>query len=163
MSRTCRCPHLRVPHARGIQHHQHRAVGERPRGINQSGDFVDRQDRRQPTRDLRIRNVVEQIAALQRLDEEESERRDVQLHGPRLQLPLAQQIGLIRAQVVLIQLVGRPLEVLGELFNRLDVRIEPWSWRSYAAGVPPASRSEMGHRNLLVTYTLPDRSSVPHA
>jgi hypothetical protein len=45
----------------------------------------------------------------------------MKLHRPRLQLALAQQVRLIRAEVVLIQLVGRALEVFGEPFNRLDV------------------------------------------
>ena len=47
-----------------------------------------------------IRDVVEQIAPLQRLHEEEPERRDMEPHRPRLQFPLAEQVGLILAEVI---------------------------------------------------------------
>ena len=54
------------------------------RGIDQPGDFLVAQDLRQPTRDFGIRHVLEQVAPLQRLHEEEAERRDVELdrRGP---------------------------------------------------------------------------------
>ena len=57
-----------------------------------------------------IRRVVEQVPTLQRLHEEEAERRDVELDRPRRHLPLAQQIRLIRPEVGLIQSVGRHLK-----------------------------------------------------
>jgi hypothetical protein len=87
----------------------------------------------------------------------------MKLHGARLEFPVAQQVRLIRAQVVLIQLVWRPVEMLGEAFNRLEVVLN-----GGLGVVPPLEflqhrLSEMGHRNLLVTHTLPDRSAVPHA
>ena len=45
----------------------------------------------------------------------------MELYRPRLELSIAQEIGLILAQVVLIQLIWRPVEILGEPFSRLDV------------------------------------------
>ena len=66
-----------------------------------------RQDGRQPARHLGIRDVVEGIPPLQRLHEEEPERRDMELHGPRLKLPLAQEVRLVLAEVRLIELVRR--------------------------------------------------------
>jgi hypothetical protein len=48
----------------------------------------------------------------------------VELDGPWLQFALAKQVGLIRAEVVLIQLVGRPLEVSGEPFGVAPSAVE---------------------------------------
>ena len=38
----------------------------------------------------------------------------MELHRPRLEFAVAQQVGLILAQVRLIELVGRPVKMLGE-------------------------------------------------
>ena len=70
--------HLAVPHAGGIEHHQHGAVHEVARRIDQSLDFLDGQDYGQPARDLRVRDVVQRQAPLQRLDEEETKCTDMQ-------------------------------------------------------------------------------------
>ena len=37
------------------------------------------------------------------------------------EFPLAQQVGLVLAQVLLVQLVGRRVEVFGEPFDGVDV------------------------------------------
>jgi hypothetical protein len=74
-------PHFGVPHARRIEHHQHRALSERTCAIDQSCDFFHGEDRRQPTRDLRVRNVIEEIGPLERLHEEEPQRRSSSMAG----------------------------------------------------------------------------------
>ena len=69
-----------------------------------------------------IRRVVEQIPTLQRLHEEEAQRRDVEADRQRSHLPLAQQIRLIGPEVRLIQPVRPALEVSGELLDRVEIR-----------------------------------------
>ena len=90
---------LGVPHAGRVQDHQHRPIGEILRAIDQTGDFLRGENHREASRDLRKRDVVEQIGALQGLHEEEPERGDVELDRPWPELPLAQQVRLIRPQV----------------------------------------------------------------
>ena len=106
---------------------------------------------------LRIRDVVEQVAPLQRLHEEEPERRDMELHRPRLQLPLAQQVRLIRRGDDPDSADLAAVEMLRELLDRVDVGPD----RGLGVVAPleflQHRLSEMGHRNLLVTHTLPDR------
>ena len=87
----------------------------------------------------------------------------MELHRPRLELPVAQQVRLVLAEVGLIELVWRTVEMLGEPLDGLDVVLD--GGRGVVAPLELVQHrlSEMGHRNLLVTHTLPDRSSVPHA
>ena len=81
MSRDLQMPQLRIAHAGGVQHHQHRALRQRPCRRDQTLDLLQGEHRRQPPRDLRVGRVVEEIAPPQRLHEEETERADLQL-GP---------------------------------------------------------------------------------
>jgi hypothetical protein len=63
----------------------------------------------------------------------------MKLHGPRLEFPVAQQVRLILAQAGLIQLVRAVDGNTEPIARRLGCSTERWSWRSCAAGVPPAS------------------------
>jgi hypothetical protein len=92
-------PQLGIPHARRVQDHEHRAIGQMPRAIDQSGDLVRGEDHREPAWDLRKGNVFQHVRPLERFHEEEPERRHVELHRPRPELPLAQQVRLIRPQM----------------------------------------------------------------
>ena len=87
----------------------------------------------------------------------------MELDCSRPELPLTQQIRLLLAQVTLIELIRRRVKGLRELLDRVQVRID----RRLRVVAPleflQHRLSEMGHRNLLVTHTLPDRSSAPHA
>ena len=81
----------------------------------------------------------------------------------RFQLTLPQEVGLILAQVILIQLVWWTVEMLGEPLHRLDVVLNgglgvvaPLEFLQHHA-------SEMGHRNLLVTHTLREQLACSHA
>ena len=115
---------------------------------------------------LRIRDVVEQVPSLQRLHEEEPERRDMELHRPRLEFAVAQQVRLIRrGGGRLIELVRRAVEMLREPLDGLDVGTERWSWRSCAAGVRPASLVGDGSQEPPCDphATRTGWSSVPHA
>src|ERR1700733_11704886 len=67
------------------------------------------------------RNIFEQITSLQRLDIEEAERRHMQLHSASIQLLLLKQVGLILAQVLRTEPVGRLMEMPGEFLDDPDV------------------------------------------
>ena len=62
---------------------------------DQLRDFLGTQDHGQFASSLRSRNIVEQIASLQRLDIEEAQRGHMLLDRARLQLPLLEEVGLI--------------------------------------------------------------------
>jgi len=87
----------------------------------------------------------------------------MELHGPRLEFPVAQQVRLVLAQVGVIELVWRTVEMRGEPLDGLDVGLD--GGRGVVAPLELVQHrlSEMGHRSLLVTHTLPDCSSAPHA
>jgi hypothetical protein len=148
-------PELGIPHPRRVQDHEHGALGQVARPVDQSGNFLRTEDRREPPRDLRKRKVLQQVRALQRLHEEEPERRDVQFHRPRPELALPQQVRLIRSQMALIESVRRRAKVLRESLDCLKVVLN----RGLGVVAPleflQHGLSEMGHRHLLVTHTLP--------
>ena len=81
----------------------------------------------------------------------------MELHRPGLKFAVAQQVGLILAEVGLMELVWWPVKMLREPLDGLAVVLHggrgvvtPLEFRQHRL-------SEMGHRNLLVTHTLPDR------
>ena len=84
----------------------------------------------------------------------------MELHRPRLQLPLAEQIGLIRPKVGLIQLVGWPLDMSGELLNGADIRLDRRGRVVATLKLVQHRLSEMGHRHLLVTHNVSARDRV---
>jgi hypothetical protein len=65
--------------------------------------------------------------------------------------------------VIAVQLVWRTVKVFGELFDGADVVLNRGLGIVATLEFLQHHASEIGHRNLLVTHTLPDRSSVPHA
>jgi hypothetical protein len=79
----------------------------------------------------------------------------VQLHRAWCQFSLPQQVSLVRAQVRLREAIGGAPEVAGELLDVLDVIRD--GRRGVVATVEFLQHrlSEMGHRHLLVTHTLP--------
>ena len=87
----------------------------------------------------------------------------MKLHRPRLEFAVAQQVRLILAEVGLIELVGRTVEMLREPLDGLDVVLDGGLRVVAPLELLQHRLSEMGHRNLLVTHTLPDGSSAPHA
>ena len=98
--------HLRIAHARRVQHHQHRPVGEGVCRGNQPLDLLHGEHGRESTRRLRIGRLFDEVAPPQNLVEEESDGAHVQLHRARGQVSLTQQVGLVRAQVRLIEAIG---------------------------------------------------------
>ena len=112
---------------------------------------------------LRVRQVILATRTLQRLDEEEPQRRDVDLDRARAEVPFLEQIGLIRAQVGLIQSVRRLPKVPRKPGNRADVSLH--GRRGVVATLEFLQHrlSERSHTHLLVTHTLTERPHVPHA
>ena len=70
-------------------------MGQAVRGGDQAGDLLVAQDLGQPPRDLGIRRVIEHVAALQNLVEEEADGTHVELDGSWCQLPLTKQVRLV--------------------------------------------------------------------
>jgi hypothetical protein len=91
-----------------------------------------------------LAGCVEQVRAPQRLHKKESERRDMKLHGPRLEFPVVQQVRLILKQVGLIQLVWRSVEVFRKTARWPSGSTERWSSRSYVARARRASLGGAG-------------------
>jgi hypothetical protein len=156
-------PEFRIPHPRRVQDHQHRAMREAVRRVDQLRDVIDAENLREATRGLGVRRVVQRVPALQRLHEEEADRADVEPHRPRRQLPLTEQMRLIRAQVRRCQSVRRSSEEPGKLFDVLNVV------RDRGRGIVATMEflqhrlSEMGHKTPPVTHTLPGRSAEAYA
>jgi hypothetical protein len=80
------------------------------------------QDLRQATCGFGIRRILEQVAPVQRLHEEEPQCRHMQADCPRAHLPLAEQIRLVGPKVALIQSIRRQLKLTGELLDRVKIR-----------------------------------------
>src|SRR4029453_15140391 len=70
-------PSIGRPPSPPVTDHEHPPIGEILRPIDQAGDFLRRENHRESSRDLRKGEVLQQVGALERLDEEEPERRDV--------------------------------------------------------------------------------------
>jgi hypothetical protein len=87
----------------------------------------------------------------------------VEPHRPRRQLPLLEEMGLIRAQVGRCQSVRGALEEPGELLDVVDVVRD--GGRGVVATVEFLQHrlSELGHKTPPVTHTLPARSAQTHA
>jgi phosphatidylserine/phosphatidylglycerophosphate/cardiolipin synthase-like enzyme len=78
---------------------------ETVRRVDQVRDVIDAQNLREATRRLRVRRVVQRVPAPQGLHKEEAQRRHVEPDRARRQFPFAQQVRLIRAEMILIQVV----------------------------------------------------------
>ena len=81
-------------------------------------------------------------------------------NGVGLEFPLAEQISLLFADVILPELIGAPVEVLRELLNGTEVS-------AYGAGCVVATLEflehqflQLGHRDLLVTAPYRDSATA---
>ena len=146
---------LRVPDPGRVQEHQHRAMGQAVRGGDQAGDLLVAQDLGQAPRDLGIRRVIEPVAALQNLVEEEADGTHVELDGAWCQLPLTKQVRLVGPKMGVSEAVGRAFEVPRKLLNVLHVVRD--RRRGIVATVELVQHrlTKMGHKTPPVTHTLP--------
>src|SRR5260370_3482624 len=108
---------FRAPDTRRIKGHQHRAMEEVTGRVDELRHFLGTQDLRKFAMPFGSRNIFEQITSLQSLDIEKAERGNVLLYSAGIQLPLLKQVGLILAQVLRAELVGRLMEMAGEFLD----------------------------------------------
>ncbi len=94
------------------------------RRIDQTCDLFLAEHMRQMQNLLRIWRLLRVPAPFQHLDVEESQRRKPLRHGVRRQLPPGEHGGLILANVLQPQLVGRKMEVPREVLHGADVSMD---------------------------------------
>src|SRR5450759_4142127 len=100
------------------------------------------------------RDIIQQVVPFQRLVEEETEGGHVLLHRACIELLVLKQVCLVLAQMIGSELVGRLMEVLGEVLHDSQVPLLRYSGHNYDAGVPPASSFEVGSQGPpSVSYT----------
>ena len=154
MSATCRWRNSAFRMPVEVQDHQHRAVRQTVGGVDEPRDLLDAQDLRQPARGFGIRRVIEQVAPLQRLHEEEPQGRHMQANGQRAHLPFAEQVRLVGPKVALIQPVRSALEVACELLDRVEIRRDRGGCEVTALELLQHDAATMGHKTPPVTHTL---------
>src|SRR5580658_1219243 len=104
-----------------IQRHQHRAMHQVPSRINQTSDLFRTEYRRQLPGALGKRNLIEQIGTSKGLDVEKTQSRTSALDRARRQLPIAEQVHLVLANMAWAQALRRAMEVLREILHRVDI------------------------------------------
>src|SRR6266568_8196283 len=110
---------------------------------------------------LRIRRQVRAPRLFQRFDIEESDSAEMMDNGVGLELPFAEQIRLILADVIRTQLVGIALEISREIFNCTEIGARCAGRVVSTLEFLEHQLSKMGHSDLLVTA--PYRDSAPAA
>jgi len=113
-----------APDTRRVQGHEHGAVEEVTGRVDEVRDFLGTQDLRELARAFGPGDVFEQITTLQRLDIEEAERGHMLLDSARVQLFLLKQVGLILAQVLRTELIGRLVKMVGEFLDDSNVSLD---------------------------------------
>src|SRR6201984_568183 len=140
---------FRAADTRGVQGHEHRAVEEVTGRVDKLGYFLGTQDLRELAIAFGSRNIFEQIASLQRLDIEDAKPRHMQLHSASIQLLLLKQVGLILAQVMWTEPVGRLMEMPGEFLDDPDVGFYGTLSVITTLEVSQHHLAKSGHRDLL--------------
>jgi hypothetical protein len=111
-----------------IEGHQQNAVEGSGRGVDELGDFLLAQYCGQALHFLGIGRLRYTPGSLQSLNEEKTQRGQPLGNAARSQLSLAEQIGLVLANVFGTQLVWRAMEITGEILHRRNVTLDgPWS------------------------------------
>lgn len=152
-----------TPHPGRVQDHQHRAVIQAVRRVDEARHLLDAQDRRQSAGRLRVWRVVEEITPLQGLHKEEPQRGDMQPHRAGRQLPRPQQVRLVAAQMRLIQPVWPTLEVPSESLHRIQIAANGGRSEVTALELLQHDVATMGHKTPPVTRTLPRGSRCGRA
>ena len=107
-----------------VEGHQQNAVEGSGRGVNELGDLRLAQHCGQAQHFLGIRRHRYAPGPPQSLTEKEAQSGQALVDGVRVQLSLAEQIGLILAGVFGTQLVWRAMEVTGKILKRRDVKLD---------------------------------------
>ncbi len=89
--------------------------------VNQARDFFWTKHGWQFARALGEGNLIEQVGSPKGLDEQEAQSRSPDLDGPGRQLPIPKQMHLVLADMARAQALGRTMEVLRKVFNRMEI------------------------------------------
>src|SRR5258708_5885698 len=91
------------------------------------------------------RNRIRKVGPAERLDEQEPQCRCLSFDGARRELPIAEQMNLVLANVVRPQPIRRPAKIPGELLDRMD--IGPYGVRRVVATLELIQHhlAKMGH------------------
>jgi hypothetical protein len=108
-------------HAGSVRHHQQSALKQAAAGVDQPCDFFLAEDVGQLLPRLGIGQILAELMATKRADEEEPQCGHVVLYGSRAELKLREQIGLVAAQMIRTELVRRLVEVFGEPLNETQI------------------------------------------
>src|SRR5258708_1647813 len=92
------------------------------------------------------RNRIRKVGPAERLDEQEPQCRCLSFDGARRELPMAEQMNLVLANVVRPQLIRGPAKMPGKLLDRMD--IGPYGVRRVVATLELIQHhlAKMGHR-----------------
>src|SRR5258708_5607601 len=91
------------------------------------------------------RNRIRKVGRAERLDEQEPQCRCLSFDGARRELPIAEQMNLVLANVVRPQPIRRPAKIPGKLLDRMD--IGPYGVRRVVATLELIQHhlAKMGH------------------
>ena len=146
----------------GIERHQQSALERCRGGFDETVDFLPAEYGRQMEHLLRVRCQVCTPRLLQRPDVEETDSAEMLDNSVGLELPFAEQIGLVLADVIRPELVGRTVEVARELGNGSEIRARRAGSVIATLEFLEHQPSQMGHRDLLVTAPYRDSSDATH-
>ena len=90
-------------------------------GIDQSGDLLWAEDARQSSRPLRIGRQAQVPGSPERLEVEESQRRQTLAHRIVGELAIAKQVRLIAPNLVRSESAGRLLEVACKILHHAEI------------------------------------------
>ena len=109
-------------HSGRVERHQDGAIEQSGRRIDPLRDFLGAENPGQPDDSLWVRGLVDTPGLLECLDEEEPQCPDALVDAVGGQLSFAKQVGLVLANVLRAQRVGRLMEIAGEILNGHEVR-----------------------------------------
>jgi hypothetical protein len=114
-------------------------------GVDEPCHLLLTQDGWQALMALGKRNRIRQVGPAERLDEQEPQCRCLSFDGARRELPIAEQMNLVLANVVRPQPIRRPAKIPGELLDRMD--IGPYGVRRVVATLELIQHhlAKMGH------------------
>src|ERR1017187_4064093 len=107
-----------------IEGHQQNAVEGSGRGVDELRDFFLAQYRGQVLHFLGIGRLRYTPGSLQSLNEEETQSGQPLGNAARRQLSLAEQIGLVLADVLGTQAIRRTMKVVGKILHLADVTLD---------------------------------------
>jgi hypothetical protein len=114
---------LGAAHAGAVKGHQNGAIERSRRSIDELCDFFLTENGGQAIALLGIRSVGNAPGPLERLDVEEAQGAEMVGHRTGSQFVHPEELGLVLADVLRSQAIGRAVEVLGEALNEANVTL----------------------------------------